>query len=94
MMDRLHALRHPLLANVRGVGQFYGAEFVRDDNTPATAFVADLIERLVARGILLNKIGKGANTLKIRPPMPFGVEHADLLIDALQDELTKMPVPA
>jgi 4-aminobutyrate aminotransferase-like enzyme len=87
MMERLGALRHPMLANVRGVGQFYGAEFVQDDGTPATAFVAGLIERLVARGFILNKIGKGGNTLKIRPPMPFGREHADLLMDALQDEL-------
>jgi 4-aminobutyrate aminotransferase-like enzyme len=94
MMDRLRALQHPLLANVRGVGQFYGAEFMLADGRPATAFVAALIERLVARGFLLNKIGKGANTLKIRPPMPFGTEHADLLIDALAAELRQMPVLA
>ena len=94
MMERLHALRHPLLANVRGVGQFYGAEFVLADGAPATAFVADLIERLVAQGFLLNKIGKGANTLKIRPPMPFGTEHTDLLITVLQATLNDMPVPA
>jgi 4-aminobutyrate aminotransferase-like enzyme len=78
-----------MLSNVRGVGQFYGVEFVTDTGTPATDFVADLVERMVARGFLLNRIGKGGNTLKIRPPMPFGVEHADLLMDALQDELTR-----
>ncbi len=94
MMDRLAALRHPWLRDVRGVGQFYGAEFVQDDGAPATAFVGDLIERLVARGFILNKIGKGGNTLKIRPPMPFGVEHADMLMDALVDELARTPVPA
>lgn len=92
MMDRLRALRHPMLADVRGVGQFFGAEFVTDTGVPATAFVSDLVERMVARGFLLNKIGKGGNALKIRPPMPFGVEHADLLMDALQDELAHMPV--
>jgi 4-aminobutyrate aminotransferase-like enzyme len=89
MMDRMAALSHPMLSNVRGVGQFYGVEFVTDTGTPATDFVADLVERMVARGFLLNRIGKGGNTLKIRPPMPFGVEHADLLMDALQDELTR-----
>jgi 4-aminobutyrate aminotransferase-like enzyme len=94
MMERLVALRHPLLANVRGVGQFYGVEFTHADGSPATAFVADLIERLVAQGFLLNKIGKGANTLKIRPPMPFGIEHADMLINALHRTLKDMPVPA
>ncbi len=89
MMDRMAALQHPMLANVRGVGQFYGAEFVTDAGAPATDFVADLVERMVARGFMLNKIGRGGNTLKIRPPMPFGTEHADLLMDALQDELTR-----
>jgi 4-aminobutyrate aminotransferase-like enzyme len=91
MMDRLHALRHPLLDNVRGVGQFYGAEFVTADGQPATAFVATLIEQLVAGGFLLNKIGRGGNTLKIRPPMPFAPPHADLLMDALQDALARVP---
>jgi 4-aminobutyrate aminotransferase-like enzyme len=94
MMDRMHALRHPLLSNVRGVGQFYGVEFTHADGTPATTFVAALIERMVAQGFLLNKIGKGANTLKIRPPMPFGKDHADLLMDTLQATLADMQVPA
>jgi 4-aminobutyrate aminotransferase-like enzyme len=82
LTDRLRALRHPFLANVRSVGQFYGVEFVQDDG-PATAFVADLVEAMVARGFILNKIGKGGNTLKIRPPLVFSREHADLLADAL-----------
>ena len=57
------------------------------DGVPATAFVADLVEDMVARGIILNKIGKAGNTLKIRPPMVFGREHADLLADALEAAL-------
>jgi 4-aminobutyrate aminotransferase-like enzyme len=88
LVERLRALRHPYLANVRATGQFYGVEFVTDAAmTPATVFVADLIETLVARGFILNKIGRGANTLKIRPPMVFGREHADLLADALETAL-------
>jgi 4-aminobutyrate aminotransferase-like enzyme len=86
LMDRLHALRHPLIHDIRGVGQFYGVEF-RANGAPATDFVADLVERMVARGFILNKIGPGGATLKIRPPMPFGIDHADLLADALQAEL-------
>jgi 4-aminobutyrate aminotransferase-like enzyme len=92
MMDRLSALHHPWLADMRGVGLFFGVEFVTETGTPATEFVADLIERLVARGFLLNKIGRGGNTLKIRPPMVFGIEHADMLMDAVQDELARMPL--
>ena len=95
LTERLRALRHPMLANVRAVGQFYGVEFVLDDAmTPATDFVADLVEAMVARGFLLNKIGRGGNTLKIRPPMAFGREHADLLVDALMGALAETKVPA
>jgi 4-aminobutyrate aminotransferase-like enzyme len=92
-MDRLRALRHPLLAEVRSAGLIFGAEFVLDDAmTPATDFVTEVVERMVERGFILNRIGRAGNTLKIRPPMPFSVENADMLIDALQDVLAKAPV--
>jgi 4-aminobutyrate aminotransferase-like enzyme len=95
MMERLGALRHPLLAEIRGVGMFFGAEFVLDaEHTPATAFVEDLVEVMVARGFILNRIGRAGNTLKIRPPLPFGVEHADMLVDALAEALAATPIPA
>jgi 4-aminobutyrate aminotransferase-like enzyme len=91
----MRALRHPLLADVRGNGLFFGAEFVTDDRmTPATEFVAEVVERMVARGFLLNRIGRVGNTLKMRPPMPFGIDHADLLMDALAQVLAETPVPA
>jgi len=47
---------------------------------------------MVQRGFLLNRIGRAGNTLKIRPPMPFSVEHADMLMDALQDVLAQTQV--
>jgi len=94
-LDRMRALHHPLLADVRGTGLFFGAEFVTDaDMTPASDFVAEVVERMVARGFLLNRIGRAGNTLKMRPPMPFGIEHADLLMDALTEVLAEAPVSA
>lgn len=94
MMDRLRALRHPLLANVRGAGMFFGAEFVTGpDMAPATDFVAEVVERMVAAGVLMNRIGRHGNTLKIRPPMPFGIAEADLLMDRLEQVLAATPVP-
>jgi 4-aminobutyrate aminotransferase-like enzyme len=92
-LDRLRALRHPWLVEVRGAGLFFGAEFIDDDGRPATAFAAEVVERMVARGVLLNRIGRHMNTLKMRPPMPFSNKNADLAIDALAEVLAEVPIP-
>ena len=92
LLDRLQALRHPYMTNARATGLFFGVEFTTDGLTPAGDFVGGLVEDMVARGFLLNRIGRGANILKIRPPMPFSREHADLLADALQAALDAAPV--
>jgi 4-aminobutyrate aminotransferase-like enzyme len=92
--ERMAALRHPLLRDTRSNGLFFGAEFSLDDGQPATRFCADLVESMVARGVLMNVIGTGRNILKIRPPMPFSIENADFLMDRLELSLTSTPVPA
>ena len=92
LVERLRALRHPMLADVRATGMFFGVEFVTDGAmTPATNFVAALVEDMVDRGFILNKIGRGGGALKIRPPMPFSIENADQLVDALQAALAAAP---
>ncbi len=87
LLARLRVLRHPYLREARATGLFLGVEFTTDGLTPAGGFVGDLVEDLVARGFLLNRIGRGENILKIRPPMVFSREHADLLADAVQAAL-------
>jgi 4-aminobutyrate aminotransferase-like enzyme len=92
-LERLRALSHPLLAEVRGAGLFFGAEFVTDAAmTPAAGFAARVVEAMRHRGILVNRCGRHRNILKIRPPMPFAREHADLLIDTLAEVLADVPV--
>ncbi|MEZ5798189.1 MAG: aminotransferase class III-fold pyridoxal phosphate-dependent enzyme [Paracoccaceae bacterium] len=90
---RMQALRHPLLADCRANGLFFAIEF-RDGDAPATAFAAELIERMLAGGFLMGVIGAGRNILKIRPPMPFSTENADMLMDALERALRETPVAA
>jgi 4-aminobutyrate aminotransferase-like enzyme len=41
-------------------------------------------------GILLGTDGPYHNVVKIRPPMPFGDEDADLLVGALDDVLSEL----
>lgn len=89
---RMAELRHPLLRDTRSNGLFFGAEFALDNGQPATRFCAELVEAMVARGVLMNVIGAGRNILKIRPPMPFSLENADMLMNHLTAALAEVKV--
>jgi len=83
----LQTLEHPLITQVRGQGMFFGVELVQADGTPATDLAARVVEDMRKRGVLINRIGKHMNTLKMRPPMTFGQTHADLAVGHLRDIL-------
>jgi len=89
----LRDLDHPFLHEVRGAGLFFGIEF-RKDGAPATDFVAELVEQVVARGVLLNKIGRHGEVLKMRPPMPFSHQNAEHLVQVLDYALRGTPLDA
>jgi len=80
------AERHRLIGDVRGSGLFLGVELVRDRTTlePATEEASFVVNRLRERGGLIGTDGPYHNVLKIRPPMPFGLEDADILMGALE----------
>ncbi len=85
--------RHEVIGNVRGAGMLFGAEMVSDrtTNAPATAYTAQIVNALRHRGVLLSALGRARNTLKIRPPMTFGQDHVDLLMNTLDAVLTEIP---
>jgi 4-aminobutyrate aminotransferase-like enzyme len=93
---RLAALKekYEVIGDIRGSGLVFGAEMVLDQSakTPASAFTDRIINALRHRGIILSKLGRHKNTLKIRPPMPFSIENADLLFDTLDEVLAETPV--
>ncbi len=90
MLSGLKALTHPLIAEARGIGLFFGVEFMRDGQ-PAGDFTGRLVEAMREEGVLVNRLGRGANVLKLRPPMPFSRAHADLALDALVRALKSVP---
>lgn len=90
-LNRLRTLQHPLKAEARGCGMFFGVEFVHDDGAPATAFAARIVEFMREHGVLMNRIGRDMNTLKMRPPMPFSTANADFAIDLLEAALREVP---
>ena len=70
---------------MRGSGLFIGVELIRNRDTlePATTEASDVVNRLRDEGILIGTDGPHHNVLKIRPPMPFTIEDADLLASRL-----------
>ena len=90
MLEGLKALRHPMIAEARGMGLFFGIEFMKGDE-PAGAFTGQVVEAMREQGVLLNRLGRGANVLKLRPPMPFSRENADFVLEKLQRVLKALP---
>jgi len=79
LIERLRELqkRYDLIHDVRGSGFFIGAELT-------SAGAADnIVNYMRENGILLGTEGPEHNVLKIRPPMPFSMQDADLLIGVL-----------
>jgi 4-aminobutyrate aminotransferase-like enzyme len=81
--------KHDIIGNVRGSGLFFGCELVLDKSTkePATALATTVINEMRERGVLMGKLGIHQNATKIRPPMPFSKENADLMLSTLDDVL-------
>ncbi len=83
------AERHALIGDIRGAGLLIGVEFVeeQDSRAPAAARTRAVAEAMRDRGILVGTTGPAGNVLKIRPPLVFQREHADLLLHTLDDVL-------
>jgi 4-aminobutyrate aminotransferase-like enzyme/Ser/Thr protein kinase RdoA (MazF antagonist) len=77
--------RHALIGDVRGEGLYLGVELVRDRDTlePAGPEAMYVCERLKEEGVLIYPNGPHGNVLKLKPPMTFGAQHADLVVEVL-----------
>lgn len=73
---------HALIKDVRGSGFFIGVELTKD-NAAATTEASNIVNYMREHGILLGTEGPHHNVLKIRPPMPFSMQDADLLLGEL-----------
>ena len=81
---------HGVIGRVSGQGLFCIVDVVEDRDTkrPHPKLAARLQNTMRDEGVLVGLEGRHDSFLKIRPPMPFGPAHADLLIRALERALT------
>jgi 4-aminobutyrate aminotransferase-like enzyme/Ser/Thr protein kinase RdoA (MazF antagonist) len=75
----------PSVGDVRGWGLAVGVDVV-DTATgrPDPQRTGRIVEGMRERGVLIGRTGREGATLKIRPPLVFGDEHTQLLVEALE----------
>jgi 4-aminobutyrate aminotransferase-like enzyme len=87
MLEMLRSLadRHPCIGDVRGAGLFLGVEIVadRENRRPSASLAEGIVDAMRDNGILIGRAGIHNNVLKIRPPMPFSKQNANLLAETL-----------
>lgn len=76
--------RHPAIVDVRGAGLFIGVE-MQDE-----AVARWVVEQMRTERVLIGRTGIRGNVLKIRPPLAFEDEHADLVLQALDRVLSEI----
>ena len=79
--------KYAIIGDVRGRGLFCGVEMVEDraSKAPATRATRAIVNGMRERGVLISTTGRHEQILKIRPPMPFSTENADLLLTTLDE---------
>jgi 4-aminobutyrate aminotransferase-like enzyme len=94
LTDRLAELadRHRSIGNIRGRGMFLGVDVITDPTTKAidAATARRIPDAMKQAGVLMGTSGPYGNTLKVRPPLVFEHQHADVLIEALDLVLTRV----
>jgi len=84
--------RHAWIGDVRGRGLLTGVELVRDRATrePAQVETQRVLNLMRHNSVLVGSDSPYGNVLKIRPPLVFDREHADILVEALDRALAAL----
>ena len=90
---RALAERCSAIREVRGAGLFLGVEL---GTNPVSGLggrteTTRVVNGMCRRGVLVGSTGRNGDVLKIRSPLTFETQHADLLLDALEQTLRGEP---
>ena len=83
------AEQNPAIGEVRGNGLFLGVELRPNpaSGLAASAETKRVVNGMCRRGVLVGSTGRNGDVLKIRSPLTFETQHADLLLEALEQTL-------
>jgi 4-aminobutyrate aminotransferase-like enzyme len=78
----------PVLGDVRGAGLYLAVDVISPETgAPSGELASAIVNGMRERRVLISATGPKGSVLKIRPPLPFGPEHADQLLTVLSDLL-------
>ena len=84
---------YPVIGELHGSGLLQGINILKPDGTPDPELAVQIMNHMRENGVLIGTTGQPYSVLKIRPPIVFQKEDADILILALTralDELINM----
>ena len=92
LQERLAALReeYPALGDAHGAGLLQGVDILKPDGAPAPELADRMMNHMRQNGVLIGTTGPHGHVLKLRPPMVFRKEHADILLAALVKALNEL----
>ncbi|XKL63795.1 hypothetical protein PGB90_006159 [Kerria lacca] len=94
ILDLLNQLqiKHEIIGDVRGIGLFIGIELVRDRVTkePAITEAKTVCDLLKKNFIIVSRDGLHGNILKLKPPMVFTKQNANIFIEKLDNILSNL----
>lgn len=75
---------NPRVESIRGTGLFVGVSFIDPEaGTSSGPTAKRVVEDMKSRRVLISRVGREDQVLKIRPPLAFERHHADILLDKL-----------
>jgi 4-aminobutyrate aminotransferase-like enzyme/Ser/Thr protein kinase RdoA (MazF antagonist) len=92
LRERLVLLQkdYPVIGDLHGSGLLQGVDIINLDGTLDPQMADGIMNRMRDHGVLIGTTGQNYGTLKIRPPIVFQVEHAEILLAALIKALDEL----
>jgi 4-aminobutyrate aminotransferase-like enzyme/Ser/Thr protein kinase RdoA (MazF antagonist) len=84
---------HPVIGQVRGTGLVAGIDLRAPEGRSEPDFAREVLDGLVAHGVLAGLTGPTGTVLKVRPPLIWERAHADLFVTALDRVLSQVARP-
>jgi 4-aminobutyrate aminotransferase-like enzyme len=89
LQQRLAMLQrdYPVIGEVHGSGLILGVDMVKVGGAPNPELADQIMNHMREHGVLIGTTGPEYATLKVRPPIVFQKEHAEILLAAMTKAL-------